>query len=243
MAYLVPQFLCIACAAGLSEGLQRAAIWAPPSTCSVPSTGEDCAAAIDGNTATGLHPSITSGRVILDLGSARSINAVELWKHSQAGSNGIRQFDIESSSDGTTFITAKSFESDESWGVDDNFEVFNLDAYVVARYVGINFSSNHGNSAYTSFWSIKVLSAGPYTQADLDAENAKPNSEVSDGSWSCEALLDGKGPTVCTDSSVPHYDWAQNCPINCAKANGAGASKFAPKHTAVATVLFHKQLF
>ena len=236
MAYLVPQFLCIACAAGH----HGTAIWAPPSTCSIPSTGEDCAAAIDGDTATGLHPSITSGRVILDLGSERRVSAVELWKHSQAGSNGIRQFDIESSSDGTTFTTAKSFESGAV--PDDNFEVFNLDAYVVARYVGINLSSNYGNS-YTSFWSIKVLSVGPYTQADLDAENAKPNSEVSDGSWSCEALLDWKGPTVCTDSSVPHYDWAQNCPINCAKANGAGASKFAPKHTAVATVLFHKQLF
>jgi hypothetical protein len=61
-----------------------------------------------------------------------------------------------------------------------------------------------------------------YTQADLDAENAKPNSDISDGAWSCEALLGWKGPTVCTDSFLHHYfDWARNCPINCAKVNGA----------------------
>ena len=60
-----------------------------------------------------------------------------------------------------------------------------------------------------------------YTQAALDAEDALPNSQISDGAWSCNGLIGWKGPTVCTDSSVQHHDWAQNCPVNCAKANGA----------------------
>jgi len=60
-----------------------------------------------------------------------------------------------------------------------------------------------------------------YTQAALDAENALPNSQISDGAWSCHDLIGWKGPTVCTDSTVQHHDWAQNCPVNCAKANGA----------------------
>jgi|EP01046_Picozoa_sp_COSAG06_P027816 hypothetical protein len=59
-----------------------------------------------------------------------------------------------------------------------------------------------------------------YTQAALDAEDALPDSAISDGNWGCAALLEWQGPTVCTDESGQHYDWAQNCPINCLRVNG-----------------------
>ena len=65
------------------------------------------------------------------------------------------------------------------------------------------------------------LGGNTYTATHLEAENLIEISKISDGNWHCAALLDWKGPTVCTDSSVQHYGWAQNCPINCAKANGA----------------------
>ena len=66
-----------------------------------------------------------------------------------------------------------------------------------------------------------------YTQADLDAENALGKT-ISDGFWSCESLLDWKKAKVCNDPEEKHYDWAQKCPVNCAKINGAVLAPASP---------------
>jgi hypothetical protein len=96
-------------------------------------------------------------------------------------------------------------KAEESWSV----------IVVGAVYVGIKRTpATVTDGVPTDF------APGPpqYTRADLDAENAKPNSKISAGSHGCLALLGWKGTNVCTDKSMEHYDWAQNCPVNCAAA-------------------------
>ena len=55
-----------------------------------------------------------------------------------------------------------------------------------------------------------------YTTEQMLDEDSKFNS-ISDGFWSCKSLLDWKGKDVCINPNIKHYDWAQKCPINCAK--------------------------
>lgn len=56
----------------------------------------------------------------------------------------------------------------------------------------------------------------PFSQADLDAEDALGTS-ISDGYWTCETIIGWQGDAVCADSTNKHYDWGLKCPAHCAK--------------------------
>merc|ERR1719456_1739225 len=66
-----------------------------------------------------------------------------------------------------------------------------------------------------------------YTQAGITAE-VNLGGTISDGYWTCSALLGWKGATVCTNPSVQHYNWAQSCPHHCAQINGGTLGQGAP---------------
>ena len=83
----------------------------------------------------------------------------------------------------------------------------------------VNGQTEFKENAYTL--DACPLERGTYTKEHLDAEDALPISDISDGNWHCAKLLAWKKVNVCNDPTVQHYDWARNCPINCAKANGA----------------------
>ena len=128
--------------------------WIRPSSC-VGVRGEACPKAIDGNTATHYSPTVKSGSILFDLGSTRFVDGVELWKHSDAGANGINSVSIFTSLDRKSFSKQKKLISAKV--PKNNYEHIFLDTAVSTRYVRVDFT-NHGSS-YTSFWSVKFRMA------------------------------------------------------------------------------------
>merc|ERR1712216_317155 len=124
--------------------------WIRPSSC-VGVNDEACPKAIDGNTAT-YYSARKSGSVTFDLGSTRFVDEMELWKHSNAGSNGINSVTIFTSLDRKSFSKQKKQISPIV--PTNNFERFYLDTAVSARYVRVDYT-NHGHPSFTAFWSVK----------------------------------------------------------------------------------------
>ena len=118
--------------------------------------GEACPKAIDGNTAT-YYEAPKSGSIEFDLGSTRLVDGVELWKHSDAGANGINSVSIFTSLDRKSFSKQKKLISAKV--PKNNYEHIFLDTAVSTCYVRVDFT-NHGSS-YTSFWSVKFRVAAP----------------------------------------------------------------------------------
>ena len=130
--------------------------WIRPLSC-VGVKGEGCPKAIDGNTATHYSPTVKSGSITFDLGSTRLVDGVELWKHSEAGANGINSVSIFTSLDKKSFSEQKKVVSPAV--PKNNYEQIFLDTAVSTRYVRVDFT-NYGSS-YTSFWSVKFRMAAP----------------------------------------------------------------------------------
>ena len=129
--------------------------WIRPSSC-LGVNGEGCPKAIDGNTAT-YYEAPKSGSVLFDLGSTRLVDGVELWKHPDAGDNGIQSVTIFTSLDKKSFSEQKKLISPKV--PKNNYEQFFLDTAVSTRYVRVDFT-NYGAS-YTAFWSVKFRTAAP----------------------------------------------------------------------------------
>ena len=115
----------------------------------------DCGKAIDGDSGTYYSLPAKSGRLEMDLGATKVVSAVQVYKHPQAGSNGMNQFDIEVKS-GSSWKVVQSFTSPYSAG---GWKEFSLSKPTEpTRYVAFNIKSNFGNS-YTSVRSIKFRTA------------------------------------------------------------------------------------
>ena len=116
--------------------------------------GEACPKAIDGNTATNYSPTVKSGSIEFDLGSTRFVDGVELWKHFEAGGNGIKSVTIFTSLDRKSFSEQKKLISaKDPYELSGIYDYILLDTAVLTRYVRVDFT-NYGAS-YTSFWSVK----------------------------------------------------------------------------------------
>jgi hypothetical protein len=68
----------------------QTALWKNPTSCYLGTTS--CANAIDGNSGTYFRVPGSSGRLVMDLGTSQVISAVQVYKHPQAGSNGMKNF-------------------------------------------------------------------------------------------------------------------------------------------------------
>ena len=123
--------------------------WIRPYSC-VGVNDESCPEAIDGNTAT-WYKAPQSGSITFDLGLPLLVDEMELWKHSNAGSNGINSVTIFTSLDRKSFSEQKKQISPIV--PTNNFERFFLDTTVSARYVRVDFT-NYGKY-FTAFWEVK----------------------------------------------------------------------------------------